>query len=208
MAVSNSCILLLTNAATALAQTVSVFRPLGYNDLLSLAVGRGPDPIDTELHLAKLGAETSPACSGTNDILTVTFPAPITGPVTPEDFEVRVCLLPDQAEEQRRQQESPPGTLFPTVDPDCEDRTPSCVAFHPGDEQNEHRAVLLYGSFASVAGGSAQRLSRSLGRILVKSVSGVMNGALVDTYAQYDKGHGFGWCESCMPLLPSLDATH
>ena len=102
MAVSNSCcILLLTTAATALAQTISVFRPLGYNDLLPLAVGRGPDPIDTELHLAKLGAETSPACSGTNDILTVTFPAPITGPVTPEDFEVRVCLLPDQAEEQR-----------------------------------------------------------------------------------------------------------
>ena len=197
MAVFHSlCIVLLTTAATTIAQNVTIFRPSGYGDLRAFGVGRGPSPIATVLHLAHLGADTSPACNGTNDILTVTFPAPVAGPVRPEDIRLLICVLPDQTAVALRNTSS--------EERDCQFRFPSCVGFQPGDETNEHRAVLLYGSFANFSG---QSLISSIEQVEVRSVREVLDGAMPSS--EYGKHRGFSWRESNLLLmLPTLHYEH
>lgn len=205
------CTLLLAAAAHYAAMAVAqknvstLFYPPGFSDMLPLNVGRGPDPRETVLHLAQQDVRTSPTCSGTNDILTVTFAAPIAGDVAPEDFRVQVCLLPDQQEELRLQRENPEA-FSPSVDPDCEHTTPDCVAFPSGDEPNERRTVQLFGSFAKAAGAAAgQHLSVGVGGVRVNVLTALVDGAQVKAYADFANVTGFGWCEF---YLLQLSSTH
>ena len=195
------CTILVSAAATAVAQLqpTEAFKPPGYRDLVPLEHGRGPDPADAVLHLAQLATKTSPICSGVNDVLTVTFPAPIVGTITPEDFTVLACPLPLNADEELKRTEAPPGSTFTAVQltPECQSTHPTCVSFQLGDESNEHRAVLLYGSFANFTG---QRLSSGLGAVRVTSVSVLIDGIQARPYGTrivaQNASTGVGWCDS------------
>lgn len=98
-----------------------------------------------------------PLCEGTNDLLPVTFTAPVEGQPSPEQFEVTIATLD--------------GRTVSKVQP-------KCATLAPANEPDELQTVLLLGSFYDSEAGTGPvsvkvvgELSLNTGRS-VRSVKG------------------------------------
>lgn len=133
--------------AAQYAWAYSVFRPVGYDLLVPLEFGRGPDPMYFDLHLTHVRQE-SDSCKGLNDVLAVTLTAPVVGDISPTDFHVTVCPVIEYEEDYDGDgRRWPEGTTYTAS---CDHVVPACARLQVEDDPRERRTVLLFGQFAEL----------------------------------------------------------
>lgn len=163
------CVVLLLFAVTVFGQQYEVFRPEGFSSLQSLEFGAGPDPAHIVFHLTHVKVE-SDSCEGLNDILAVTFAAPIVGEVSLQDVTVISCQI-EQAEDR--------ANSWKINHNSCEEVTPTCASYLLEDDSSERRTILLFGKFVKVNGDSA---TATITGITLSSITVLVDGNQTDVY--------------------------
>lgn len=155
-------------------------------------------PVTTVVaHLAQVNA-TVPYCSGTHDVLALTFAKPIQHDVKPSQFTVRVCpVRKTPAEDASSYVVGCPAGF--ELDPYV---AVECAVMQPADEPNERRTVLLMGTFTETDG---ERITSAPQGFVLNALSVEADGSVLQDIRIYEgseyedhllAGDDHGWCGS------------
>lgn len=162
----------------------------------STGVGRLGPVTNVAAHLAQVNA-TVPYCSGTHDVLALTFAKPIQHDVKPSQFTVSVCpVRKTPAEGASYIVGCPAGfELDPYV-------AVECAVMQPADEPNERRTVLLMGTFTETDGERITSAPQGfvLNALSVEADGGVLQDIRIYEGSEYEvqlsAGDDHEWCGS------------
>lgn len=125
-------LLALASASFVTGQSVDNFYPVGAESYYTSELGDILPATHVIAHLAQINA-TLPYCSGANDVLALTFAAPILHDMRPCQFAVSTCPI-----------RSPPADNATSVVVGCAGGSvvdAECAVLQPADEPNERRTV-------------------------------------------------------------------
>lgn len=166
----------------------TVFRPSGLSSLRLLDVGQGPDPLEWALHLTQVRVDSDP-CAGLNDVLAVTFAAPVVGGISRLDWLVNVCPVEVFDSEGN-------NTLWRPIERLCERVVPTCAGYQTEGDGSERRTILLHGQFVQFEGNVATYMPTL---IFVESISFLIAGHQTNPDVALGEdvvasGRGYGMC--------------
>lgn len=179
-------------ASLAFAQQHDAFTQLDYSLYVSTNHGKVPTPWHIVPHLAQVNATLS-FCNGTNDLIAVTFIAPIVDEVSPDMFSVHLCRLPPDDN----------WDVFPERGTCVHNVNVKCATLSPADEANERRTVLLAGQFTK--GHMKQRFSYGPTMLRVSAMTLSADGEMVERggTSPMRVGGSHGWCAHLMHDRPT-----